>query len=562
MSTRYMWNRYDVGSAAAIQQTATMNSQILYGLYDIFNVLFAVTGIEFKAEGCVITSGYQTTIVGAGQYFMFMSGGYFSSPPTLPLTIPIGTNTQLKQAVTNCAITVEQQYDGMSTTGWFVTSSGTYADMSITSSKTLNGPVSSGISSAYPQNGMSGSYWYEYQGTDTIDPTGVDYVSSPKGGQPIDIRVTARPNTYGGTISYQYEVSVDGGQVWTQVGLDTAVTKSYTIPKGSPTFRARVQARDNMGFTSTDWVYGPQVDVINNSAPSAPPTITVPVSPMGGKQTTVTWAAASDVDGNLAGYELERQLDGGDWTNLYTGDGLSYVDTIPKGTLTAAYRVRAYDSDGDKSGYTTSPTRTVVNNSPPVISCDLSGDLGTKSEGFSVSYTVTDEDGDEVTVTEQVGELVKRTYTVTLGQAQSFDVTDGADRYFMRILNGPQTLKIKAVDSAGLSSVLELTFTKAVHAMSITLAAPLEVEDNISVAILSVLGSIPEDASYQVLVTNNAKDDSPVWEDATSAIQSGANIVFTNKTAANGPAFNFKLTASRGESNTGGHVKLLKGAFQ
>ena len=436
------------------------------------------------------------------------------------------------------------------------------ANVATVKGDTLEGTVSSPNNADYPQNGLSGNYWYVYQGTDTIDPTGVDYVSSPKGGQPIDIRVTARPNTYGGTISYQYEVSVDGGQVWTQVGLDTAVTKSYTIPKGSPTFRARVQARDNMGFTSTDWVYGPQVDVINNSAPSAPPTITVPVSPMGGKQTTVTWAAASDVDGNLAGYELERQLDGGDWTNLYTGDGLSYVDTIPKGTLTAAYRVRAYDSDGDKSGYTTSPTRTVVNNSPPVISCDLSGDLGTKSEGFSVSYTVTDEDGDEVTVTEQVGELVKRTYTVTLGQAQSFDVTDGADRYFMRILNGPQTLKIKAVDSAGLSSVLELTFTKAVHAMSITLAAPLEVEDNISVAILSVLGSIPEDASYQVLVTNNAKDDSPVWEDATSAIQSGANIVFTNKTAANGPAFNFKLTASRGESNTGGHVKLLKGAFQ
>ena len=185
------------------------------------------------------------------------------------------------------------------------------------------------------------------------------------------------------------------------------------------------------------------------------------------------------------------------------------------------------------------------------------------SETFGPDFiTVTDEDGDEVTVTEQVGELVKRTYTATLGQEQTFDVTDGADRYFMRILNGPQTIQIKAVDSAGLSSVLELTFTKAVHAMSVTLASPLEVEDAISVAILSVLGSIPEDASYQVLVTNNAKDDSPVWEDATSAIKSGANIVFTNKTAANGPAFNFKLTASRGDSNTGGYVKLLKGAFQ
>ena len=57
MSTRYMSNRYDVGSAAAIQQTATMNSQILYGLYDIFNVLFAVTGIEFKAEGHIFGIG-------------------------------------------------------------------------------------------------------------------------------------------------------------------------------------------------------------------------------------------------------------------------------------------------------------------------------------------------------------------------------------------------------------------------------------------------------------------------------------------------------------------------
>ena len=436
------------------------------------------------------------------------------------------------------------------------------ANVATVKGDTLEGTVSSPNNAGYPQNGLSGNSWYVYQGADTIDPTGVDYVSSPQGGKPIAINVAARANTYGGAISYQYEVSVDGGQVWTQVGLDTAVTKSYTIPKGAPTFRARVQARDNMGFTSTDWVYGPQVDVINNSAPSAPPTITVPVSPMGGKQTAVTWAAASDVDGNLAGYELERQLDGGDWTNLYTGSGLSYVDTIPKGTLTAAYRVRAYDSDGDKSGYTTSPTRTVVNNSPPVISCDLSGDLGTKSEGFSVAYTVTDEDGDEVTVTEQVGELVKRTYTATLGQEQTFDVTDGADRYFMRILNGPQTIQIKAVDSAGLASVLELTFTKAVHAMSVTLASPLEVEDAISVAILSVLGSIPEDASYQVLVTNNAKDSEPEWQDATAAIKSGANIVFTNKTQANGPAFNFKLTASRSEGGQGGYVKLLKGAFQ
>ena len=57
-----------------------------------------------------------------------------------------------------------------------------------------------------------------------------------------------------------------------------------------------------------------------------------------------------------------------------------------------AYRVRAYDSFGETSGYTTSPVRTIDNNLAPVIQCDLSGNLGDKAEGFVVPYTVT---GDE-----------------------------------------------------------------------------------------------------------------------------------------------------------------------
>ena len=63
-------------------------------------------------------------------------------------------------------------------------------------------------------------------------------------------------------------------------------------------------------------------------------------------------------------------------------------------------------------------------------------------------------------------------------------------------------------------------------------------------------------------MTNNAKDDEPVWEDATAAVKNGTNIVFTNKTAQNGFAFNFKLDVSRGESDTGGTVTSVQGAFQ
>lgn len=406
-------------------------------------------------------------------------------------------------------------------------------------------------------------YWYVYLGSDSIDPTAVGYsTTSPKGGNSITIKVTARSNTYGGTITYQYEVSLDGGSTWELLKTTTATSASYTIPKGTTQFRARVQARDNMGFTSTDWVYGSQLTVVNNSAPGAPGSITVPVSPRGGGETTITWTAATDVDGNLSGYQLERQLNGGAWSQVYTGSARSFVDVIPKGTATAAYRVRAYDADGEYGAYTTSATRTVVNNNPPVITSPLSGDLGTKESGFTVPYTVTDAEGGVVTVTEQVGSLVKRSYAVTLGEEQTFHVEDEGDHFFLQILNGPQTVRITAADEGGLSSVLELTFTKAVYAMSVTLAEPLTVADAITVAIMSVLGSIPADAAYTLLATNNARDAAPVWQDVLADVKAGRNIVFANTVQSNGPAFNFKLAARRAEGGSGGYVQSLQGGFQ
>ena len=106
------------------------------------------------------------------------------------------------------------------------------------------------------------------------------------------------------------------------------------------------------------------------------------------------------------------------------------------------------------------------------------------------------------------------------------------------------------------------TFTKAVHAASVTLAEPLTVEGDITVAVLQVTGSIPDDATFKVEVTNNANDPSPAWQNATAEVQKGANIVFSNKTAANGSAFNFRISVSRGASGTGGYIEAVSGAFQ
>lgn len=86
----------------------------------------------------------------------------------------------------------------------------------------------------------------------------------------------------------------------------------------------------------------------------------------------------------------------GSWTQVFKGNALTFQDTITKGWTTVQYRVKAYDTYNAESAYTTSETRTVDNNTAPVITCDQASgtDLGTKSSGFSVSYSVDDEDGD------------------------------------------------------------------------------------------------------------------------------------------------------------------------
>lgn len=83
-----------------------------------------------------------------------------------------------------------------------------------------------------------------------------------------------------------------------------------------------------------------------------------------------------------------------------------------------------------------------------------------------------------------------------------------------------------------------------------------------TVAVLQVTGSIPDDAKFKAEVTNNALDSSPVWQDATTEVKKGVNIVFENKTATNGAAFNFRVSVERGESGEGGYIEAVSGAFQ
>ena len=203
---------------------------------------------------------------------------------------------------------------------------------------------------------------------------------------------------------------------------------------------------------------------------------------------------------------------------------------------------------------------TVSVNTAPAINAS-STNLGEKNAPFNFGYTVTDADGDTLTVTEKLDGKTTATHTsIASGTALTFG--QGADATgFQRILNGRHTLTVEVSDGKETTSA-SATFTKAVHAASVTLAEPLTVEGDITVAVLQVTGSIPDDAKFKAEVTNNALDSSPVWQDATTEVKKGVNIVFENKTATNGAAFNFRVSVERGASGEGGYIEAVSGAFQ
>lgn len=214
----------------------------------------------------------------------------------------------------------------------------------------------------------------------------------------------------------------------------------------------------------------------------------------------------------------------------------------------------------DKDGFATE-------NQPPEVTSDVGESgaaLGDKNEPFTVGYTVTDGDGDLMTVTEKLDgaeQAVKA--EVATGTALTVDWLSEKVGY-QQVLNGAHTLTLTVSDGKT-STDWTATFTKNVTGAKVSLTAPLTADDTITVAAMTLEGSFPADMSLSVEMTNNGLDNVPVWENCTG-IQSGkakafVHHSFTNKTAAKGAAFNYKVTITRGGSGVGGNITMIGGVI-
>lgn len=265
MSTRYVWGRYSIVNSLGydpdslenpriIQTGAYFNSYIVYA--DLEDCTLNGTQITFSNANVLEVTGSLNASVPAGHYFIYSQDG------TANITVPI-SNVFFAGPRLSASISLQSTGGGRYNV---VVYNSCLAQITPVQG-TLQGYISSASSGAYPQDGVSGDYWYEYQGNDNIDAASVGYSTlEPRGGETITINVTpSSGKVYSGTVSYLYQVQLDGG-AWTTIATTTATSQSYTIPKGTQTFAARVRAQDNIGFTSSTYTTGATVTVKNSNA--------------------------------------------------------------------------------------------------------------------------------------------------------------------------------------------------------------------------------------------------------------------------------------------------------
>lgn len=201
-----------------------------------------------------------------------------------------------------------------------------------------------------------------------------------------------------------------------------------------------------------------------------------------------------------------------------------------------------------------SDSNILLPNSSPVITSNKTGNLGTLTNGFTCSYSVDDNDAnDTLNVTLKLDNSVISSFTGVRKKKETYTLGGEA---WLKLANGQHTFTITVND--GYDTVESTaSFTRNCKKLSISLSQPLNT-DSLSTAVnLKILGNIPSDAVVKYEACNNANDNSPAWEDITQRVKSGLTHVFKNKTAVNSPAVNFRITAARGSSNTGGFIEKI-----
>lgn len=298
-------------------------------------------------------------------------------------------------------------------------------------------------SSAYPNDGVQGEYYYGSRTTVT-SPTAPGNLTYPSPATTPTVTVgwgAATSNTDYPVDSYEVSYAINGGSSWMTAGTTAETSMNVTIPEDATSIQFRVRAKDSNGQWG-EYQTGSAVAVYLT------PNLTAPNLAMQGQNITINWTESL----GATGYIVQRKSNtDGDWVQVYSGGALTFTEAVGPWS-SVQYRVQAVFSGGT-SGWATSAAIQVVSSSSLVIS-GQNGDLGTLVN--DVPYTISTDTGNQITVKTTVNGATIFEGQVAGGTAKAIPVLD------LVCGSGPIVIEATVQTSSGpVSAVRSWTYNKA-----------------------------------------------------------------------------------------------------
>lgn len=190
----------------------------------------------------------------------------------------------------------------------------------------------------------------------------------------------------------------------------------------------------------------------------------------------------------------------------------------------------------------------VKTNSAPFINYTGQADLGQLTTKPSITYTVKDNEGDAITVTEKLNGEVINQFSATTNTNYTVGITD---TFWLTCGSNTNTVEIIASDALGGSSSKTITFSRKITKLQIVMKNAIETDAKATKIMVS-----PDwdktGCTGKVEVCNNGFDASPTWEDMTTMSVLNRPYTFTNstKTAAKW-GIKIRLTLTKNEGYEG-----------
>ena len=166
----------------------------------------------------------------------------------------------------------------------------------------------------------------------------------------------------------------------------------------------------------------------------------------------------------------------------------------------------------------------VKTNSAPFITYTGQADLGQLTTKPSITYSVKDNEGDAITVTEKLNGEVINQFSATTNTNYTVGITD---TFWLTCGSNTNTVEIIASDALGGSSSKTITFSRKITKLQIVMKNAIETDAKATKILVSPQCTTTGGVG-KVEVCNNGFDSDPTWEDATTMVVLNRPHLFTN----------------------------------